>query len=82
MEPVRTSQNFPLFEQLALELQDKLQNVQTEKGKELHTKATAFYQVFRGWVTTPPRPDDRVAKIRALMDFVREANEYLAAIRG
>lgn len=77
MEPVRTSQNFPLFEQLADELRGKLAPIQTEEAQALYKRAVDFYEIFNGWTSKPPRPEDRVAKIRALMDFVREAHEYL-----
>ncbi len=77
MNHERASQNFPLFEQLADELRGKLELVDTVQAKDLHERAVDFYKVFHGWTENPPRPDDRVAKIRALMDFVREANEYL-----
>lgn len=73
----RQSQNLAFFEKASEELYDKLRTVPGPDAAQLAERARQLRDDFRGWALQRPTDDDRVRAIQALLDFTREASEFL-----
>lgn len=82
MDPVanKPSRSFALFEMLAEELALKLEAVPTPQASKLALDARDLASSFKDWKENAPQDEDRVSLIQKLLDFSREANEYLISL--
>jgi hypothetical protein len=68
----------PLFEKSATELVTRLEHDTSELAQAMAREARSLVQTFRGWQSSKPTPDARIASIQQLFDLHRRAMDYLS----
>jgi hypothetical protein len=72
------SQMSPVFLKGAEELLQRLEPLRMPEARSLAEEARECAEAFRGWLSTRPADDDRVAVINRFLDLHRRAMEFLA----